>query len=298
MNQMLRAAFSAINECLKEDQRTVFFMASAGVVPFDEIEDARSIAPERALDIGIMEAEAVSMGAGLSIAGMIPIFFAQAPFLTERAYEQLKVDFGYQNVRGNFLSISGSTELAVFGATHCCPADVPILKQIPNMQIIVPGSSGEFLQLFQEGYDNEAPTYFRLTRYENSLAQRVRIGHANVVKKGTKATILAVGYMVELAMECFAEEDVTILSYTTVMPFDGEILRENYTNQRILLMEPYYSGQLAPEIADALQGEFIKMEFVGIPHEFVTNYGYVAQNLEHFGFTKEQVLEKYKRLLL
>ncbi len=83
--------------------------------------------PYRVFDTGICEQTIIGAAAGMSIAGMIPVVHTIAPFLVERAYEQLKLDFGYQKQRGNFITTGASLDYSSFGATHQCPVDVNLL---------------------------------------------------------------------------------------------------------------------------------------------------------------------------
>ena len=50
--------------------------------------------PDRYYNIGICEPSIVNMAAGLNKVGLIPVVHTIAPFITERAYEQIKLDFG------------------------------------------------------------------------------------------------------------------------------------------------------------------------------------------------------------
>ncbi len=296
MNMMLDRFFRVAADLLEKDERVMLLSGTGGVGIPKGMSKAIKSFPDRVIDAGIMEQAIVSMTAGMSIAGMIPIFYAQSPFIVERAYEQLKIDYGYQKVRGNFVGHGASAETASFGATHCCPADISVLKMIPGMQVVVPGREDEFETLLREAYDNEYPTYYRLTRYNNTYQCNLKFGKANVVKKGSKATVLAVGPMLELVMRALGDWDVTILYYTTVLPFDAECLRENFTNNRILLCEPCYYGSLTREIMDALRGEMVKMDFIGYPLEYVTNYGFVVENAEKYGLTEAQIVSKLRQL--
>lgn len=297
MNLMLDAFFRIAKDLIVKDERVMLIFAAAGVATPKTMMETMDYYPNRVFDAGIMEQAVISMAAGISIAGMIPIVYAQSPFIVERTYEQLKVDFGYQQVGGNFVGLGASSELANFGVTHCCPADIGVLKLIPGMQIVVPGTIQEFELLFRETYANKYPTYYRLTRYNNSCLCKVEFGKANVIKKGSQATIIAVGPMLELVMQALGGHDVTILYYATIAPFDSECLKQNFTNNRILLCEPCYEGVLAKDIIEALRGEMIKMNFVGYPLEFVTNYGYVVENAEMYGLTEINIIQKLNELI-
>lgn len=294
MNEMTATFYKTVEHVMATDDRTVVLMGVSGV---GICVDLSRKFPGRFIDAGIMEQSIIGIASGMSIAGMIPIVYGQSAFMVERAYEQLKVDFGYQKLGGNVVVYGGSTEFGTLGATHCCPASLSVLSMIPGMEIVVPGRPDEFRTLFLETYDNGKPTVYRTSLFCNSHQEPVTFGKANVVKRGSRATVLAVGPMLELAMRALQDEDVTILYYTTVAPFDEGALRENCVNERLLLMEPAYQGGILPQVMKTLHGEKVKMDFVGYPLAFITNHGYVVENASMYGMTVEAVREKYKELI-
>lgn len=294
MNEMTAMFYKTIENVMTRDERTVVLLGVSGV---GICVDLSREFPGRFIDAGIMEQSIIGIASGMSAAGMIPIVYGQSAFMIERAYEQLKVDFGYQKLGGDFVVYGGSTEFGTLGATHCCPAALSVLSMIPGMEIVVPGRPDEFGLLFGETYDNGNPTVYRTSLFCNSYHKPVAFGKANVVRRGSRATVLAVGPMLELAMRALQDEDVTILYYTTVAPFDEGTLQANYVNGRLLLMEPAYQGGILPQAIKALHGEKVKTDFVGYPLEFITNHGYVVENASMYGMTVEAVREKYKELI-
>jgi transketolase len=297
MNYMQRQFAETTLDLLEKDDRVVLMFAGAGIVDQSNFENFKLRCPNRIIDMGIAEQAAIGVASGLSIGKKIPVFHTQSPFIVERAYEQLKIDFGYQKIGGNFVGLGGSLEFTFLGPTHNCPADVGVLKLIPNMQIVVPGTLPEFDSLFRQCYDNNLPTYYRLSRDINNVHHDVTFGKANLIKKGSKATIIAIGPMLQLALDVLGEEDITILYYTTIAPFDSETLQEHLTNSRILLFEPYFKGGIAEDIISSLIGESIKMNFIGIPKKFFTEYGLLSELTEEIGISHEQIRKKYLELL-
>ncbi len=291
---MRKQLIKTVEDILQTDQRTVLLLGDIGVYGFRE---SFKNFPDRVYNIGILEQSTIGLAAGLAMTGLIPIMHTIAPFLVERSYEQLKLDFGYQKLGGNFISIGGSYDYASLGATHHCPADVGVLKNIPGMEIVLPGTSEEFNALFRQTYDNGQPTYFRLSERSNIDNHQVFFGKANIIKKGKLATVIAVGPTLNKVMTAVADLNVTLLYYTTVSPFDGETLRANCQSKKIILCEPYYRGALAREIIEALSPDPVKIGFVGVPYEFLNNYGTAEQHDESIGLTPDSIRNKVEKII-
>ena len=291
---MRKQFVKTVESILEKNKKTVLLLGDIGVFGFKK---AFALFPDRVFNIGILEQSTVGLAAGLSMQGLIPIVHTIAPFLVERSIEQLKNDFCYQKLGGNFVSVGASYDYAVLGCTHHCPGDVGMLKNIPDMEIILPGTAEEFDKLFRQSYANGNPTYFRLSEKQNSKSHNVNFGKAEIVKKGKLATIIAVGTMLELAIVATEGLDVTILYYTTVAPFDKKTLMENSDSGKILLCEPYYAGALLPEILETMSSKPISIESIGVPNRMMTNYGTACEHDESIGFTYKNIREKLLKLI-
>ena len=282
------------NEIVDNDKRVALILGGISVASFSESIEKY---PKRCFDAGISEQADLSIAAGMAISGMIPIFHTIAPFMAERAYEQLKIDFGYQKLGGNFISNGSSIDYSSFGATHQCPAEISVLSQIPNMQILVPGTPDEFRALYLSTYDNGCPTYIRLSRDVNPESYDVKLGKANVIKKGKGVTIIAVGSMLKMVMEAAEDYDVTVLYYTSIHPFDSKTLIENTDSSKVLVCEPYYEGALDYDITTSMKREVL-IDHCGMPHEFCKHYGTTKENYAEMGVTVENIKKKINSLLL
>lgn len=295
MRMNMRQQFTASMQYLSDrDERVVTLLNDIGVYAFRHLKEEY---PDRVYNLGIMEQASISIAAGLSMTGYVPVFHTIAPFIAERGYEQLKDDFGYQNINGNFVSVGASYDYSGLGTTHYCPGDVGALLQIPNMQIVVPGTAEEFHALLCEAYDNGRPTYYRLSEASNRKSRKIGFGKAAVMKQGTKATVIAVGTMLDQVLEAAKELDVSVLYYTTVAPFDADALRKAAVSKKILLCEPYYYGALTSKIVDALAGSPVQLRYAGVPHEDITCYGTKAEIDASFQLTATGIREKLLELI-
>ncbi|MDB4847816.1 hypothetical protein OAI02_04890 [Candidatus Pseudothioglobus singularis] len=266
---MRKQFVETVSKIIEEDESAVLLLGDIGVYGF---RDVLTRHPERSYNIGILEQSTISLSAGLSMVGLTPIVHTIAPFIVERSLEQIKVDLCYQNLGVNLVSIGGSYDYAGLGCTHHCPADVSILNEIPNMQIIVPGHPKEFDQLFSQNYNNNSPSYYRLSESSNNKSYKTEFGKNIVLQEMGDVVVIAVGPMLSKVLEAIKDLNITLIYCTTVKPFDFSSI-ESLLNKKILIIEPYYSGPVLTNILrenNSLIGNFTS---IGVPNKFINKYG-------------------------
>lgn len=286
--------FLTIKDIIKKDANTALLLIDIGAMGFC---DLLTEIPERAMNIGIFEPGTVGIAAGMSLRGITPIIYGISPFIVERALEQLKLDFAYQKLGGNFVTTGAAYDFSTLGYSHYCAEDIGILRLIPGFEFIAPGTPKQFDVLFRETYSNGNPTYFRLSDYSNRTECQVSFGRANIIKKGSKATVIAVSTMLDAVMEACFNEDVTILYYTTLVPFDHFTLRENCPSKKVLLCEPHYSGALVEEVIESLAPDPVRIEAIGIPRKIIRDYGTKLEKDIAYGFTPNNISDRVKKLI-
>ena len=89
--------------------------------------DVETEHPDRVVNVGIREQLLVNVGAGFALTGMRPIVHTFGSFLVERAFEQIKLGFGHQDVGGVLVGSGGSFDIASGGRTHQAPGDMALL---------------------------------------------------------------------------------------------------------------------------------------------------------------------------
>ncbi|WP_395739738.1 transketolase family protein [Prosthecobacter sp.] len=279
---------------LDEDERVVVLLGDIGVFAF---RNAFKKHPQRIINIGILEQATVSVAAGLAKEGLIPLFHSIAPFVVERAFEQIKVDFGYQQLGGNFVSVGGSYDYAALGCSHHCPGDVSLMQAIPGVEIIAPGHPAELDVLMSQTYASGNPTYYRLSERSNRSAQSVTFGKAEVIHSGKGPTVVTVGPFLDRVVEALEGTDATILYYTTITPFDAATLQQHAGDGRILCVEPFYEGTLAASVTQALRGQRIALSSMGVPRQFLTSYGPASYHDQACALMPADIRARYDELL-
>lgn len=291
----MRQAFAAtVLELLAEDERLAVLLCDIGVYGFRQ---GFADHPGRVLNIGILEQATMGVAAGLAATGFIPVVHSIAPFIVERAFEQLKIDFCYQQLGGNFVSVGASHDYAALGCTHHCPGDVGALKNLPGMEIVLPGCAEEFSSLFRAAYANGNPSYFRLSEKSNSAAQPVAFGTITVLREGRQATVLALGPMLEAAQAACEGLDVTLLYATTVVPFDAATLAAHCPSGKVLLCEPCFGGVLAPDVLRALYPRPVVVDFAAQDIHFSRQYGKAQEHDAALGLDAAGIRQRLERLI-
>ena len=129
------------------------------------------------------------------------------------------------------------------------------------------------------------------------MENEVILGKANIIKKGNKLTVIAVGPMLETAIQATEGLDVTVLYYASVAPFDCETLVNNCPSGKVLICEPYYEGGLSYDVIQTLHGRVSYIDTFGLPHEFCEHYGTTHQNMEYWHRTVKDLHDRVTRAL-
>ena len=253
--------------------------------------------PDRVFNIGILEQSMISFAAGLAIEGISPTVHTIAPFLVERAFEQIKIDFGYQSLGGNFITVGASLDYAGLGATHHCPGDVGMMLNIPGTEIYVPGTATEFSEQFSWSSRNQKISYFRLSETKNKQSIGVKRRKGFLIKSGNLATVIAVGPMFDVVIEATSDLDVTILYYNTVAPFDADLLKSNLNSGKLFIVEPFYENTLATVTQPILRDQAVLVRSKGVPRRFITKYGKIEQHYEEFGLNAQSIRREIQEMV-
>ena len=282
MTDMRTVFAEAASALLDEDPLAAVVLAEISVDMFGK---AMARHPDRVLNVGIREQLMVSVGGGLALAGMRPIVHTYAPFLVERAYEQVKLDLAHQDAHDVLVSIGASYDAARAGRTHQAPEDVALLDSVPGFSVVVPGHPAEVGALLRGavGALEGGSTYLRLSAEANREALPVWPG-LQVVRSGRRAVVVAVGPMLTPVLEAVGDLDVTVAYATTVRPFDAIGLRAVEAGSgAVVLVEPYLAGTSAFSVASALASRPHRLLSLGVPRTELRQYGTPADHAVSYG---------------
>lgn len=256
---------------LSQDNNSVVLLGDIGVFSFRNVSREH---PKRVINVGILEQSMIGLGAGLSSVGCIPTIHTIAPFLVERAYEQLKIDFAYQSLSGNFVSVGASFDYSGLGCTHHCPSDIGILSNIPGMNIFVPGHAVEFDNLFSSNWHTGGLNYFRLSEHANRSPIVMSSDESSrKVKDGTLGIVVVVGPMLDLVLNALSDLDFEVHYVNSFKASSNIRLNSTLRSAPIFLVEPYYSGRLLNDVLELVFQWNLKPVQIGVPVTFLRGYG-------------------------
>jgi transketolase len=291
VTETMRAAFArTTTDLIRNDPDVAVALA---VISADLFEEAAAHAPERVVDVGIAEQTLIGVTAGLAMTGLRPIAHSIAPFLVERPYEQIKDDLVLQQLPAVLVSTGASYDYASDGGTHSGRGDVAVLHALPGVEIHVPGTAAELEAMLRVTYRRDAVTYLRMSTAVNGEPH----ADGSVLRRGSRATVVAVGPMLAPVLAAVADLDVTVLYAATVRPFDGAALAAVTGDGPVVTVEPYAGEVLVPAVLAALAPRPARVVPIGVLRAGAGHYGTRADHDRTHGLDAAALRERITAVL-
>ena len=263
--------------------------------------------PDRFFDCGIAEGNMMSVAAGIASTGTIPFVSSCAMFAAGRAFEQVRNSVAYPHLNVKIGATHAGITVGEDGATHQCCEDFALMRAIPGMTVICPADGPETYAAVEAAIKWDGPVYLRFGRYavpEVTAGDTVApfaIGRGRLLREGKDVSIVAVGYMVHLAVEAadlLAAEGITaeVIDMHTLKPLDTELLIRSAakTGAVVTAEEHNIIGGLGSAVSEALsESNPVPVERVGVRDAFGRS-GKVPQLLELYGLTSAEIVTRAK----
>ncbi|MDE2028577.1 MAG: transketolase family protein [Candidatus Omnitrophica bacterium] len=284
------------------------------VVTSGDLEDAtraeyfKKEFPGRFFNLGITEQDVVATAAGLSTLGYVAFATSFAVFLTNRAYDMIRLDVCYNNLNVKVVCSHGGVTVGEDGASAQCLEDFAIMRVLPNMRVICPVDYIEAKKATRAITDTDGPFYMRTSRgpfpVVTKEASPFVIGKANVMRDGRDAAVIACGVMVSEALSAAqilkAEGiDLKVVNMHTIKPIDVEAIVNSAkdTGAIVTAEEHQMAGGLGSAVAEVLgQHCPCPLEMVGVRDSFGES-GTPAQLMAHFGLKDVNIIAAVKNVL-
>tara|TARA_R110002072_G_scaffold929_1_gene7445 strand:- start:6188 stop:7150 length:963 start_codon:yes stop_codon:yes gene_type:complete len=235
---------------------------------------------ERFFQVGIAEANMISMAAGMTVGGKIPFTGTFANFSTSRVYDQIRQSVAYSKKNVKIAASHAGLTLGEDGATHQVLEDIGMMKMLPNMTVIVPCDFNQTKQATIAVAEHEGPVYLRFGRPSVPIFVKENaeftIGKADLITEGTDVTIIACGHLVWKAIEAAQELEkegisAEVINMHTIKPLDEAAVLSSVgkTGCVVTAEEHMYNGGLGESIARVLvKSNPSPQEFVAVNDSF------------------------------
>jgi transketolase len=295
MTAMRQAFLDEVTNLLDADLRTAVVLAD---ISADGLARASRAHPDRVFNVGIREQLMLSAAGGLALTGLRPIAHSYAPFVVERAWEQIKLDIDHQGVGAILVSVGASYDGSNMGRTHMSPGDVALLDTLDGWTVHVPGHADEVGPLLRAAAGTDERVYMRLSTQTNAAA--VSVDGLRAVRRGSRALILAVGPMLRPTLAATDGLDVTIAYTSTPRPFDAAGLRALLPAgpvATVVLVEPYLAGTSSWAVADALRDVPHRLLALGVGRADLHRYGRPSDHARAHGLDAAGLHPKIRAIL-
>jgi transketolase len=197
--------------------------------------------PDRFFNVGIAEANLVSVAAGLAYSGKTSFASTYAIFLPGRCVDQIRNAIAYpsrgdrQGLNVKLVVSHGGLSVGADGGSHQQLEDIAIMRAIPNMRVIIPADSIAVSKLTWTIAQKYGPFYMRMARSKvpiiHNESQEFEIGKGITIRDGSDCTIAACGITVKMALDAadqLKKEGIScrVIDCFTIKPIDKEILEK------------------------------------------------------------------------
>tara|TARA_B100000242_G_scaffold126304_1_gene89082 strand:+ start:32011 stop:32976 length:966 start_codon:yes stop_codon:yes gene_type:complete len=250
---MKEAFIKSVSEVFEKYDKTKIILGDIGHFGFQHIwaDDKNK---ERYFNVGILEQTMVGFAAGLSKAGSYPLVHTITPFLVERPFEQIKIDFGLNELKGCFISVGAAFDYSTLGPTHHSYSDLALFSTIPNSHIYSVSSYEELKSALDNSVKNKWLSYIRMNRKIHAFnVQNNCLKNETSIKicEGNNITVVVTGGRLKdtlKAIELLQEKNLNVeLIYVyKLKPLQTKIIEDslNKTNNLLVVEDHSEIGSL------------------------------------------------------
>jgi len=265
-------------ELARENKKII--VVSADLEDATRAEFFKKAYPDRFFSVGIAEQDMVGTACGLAKQGFIAVVNSFAVFLTNRAYDMIRLDVCYNHCNVKIVCSHAGLTVGEDGASAQSLEDLALMRVLPNLKVICPVDTIEAKKATRAMIALDGPVFMRTSRAALPVLTRpedpFEIGRANVIRDGKDATVFGVGIMVSEALkaaEILEKENISIqvVNMHTIKPIDQQAVIDaaQKTGAIVSAEEHQIHGGLGSAIAEVLvQNAPVPMEMVAVKDSF------------------------------
>lgn len=260
----------------------------------------RKAFPDRHFEMGIAEANLVTVANGMSTMGLIPFASTFAVF-AGRCFEQIRNSVCYPHNNVKFAFTHAGLTVGEDGGSHQAIEDIALMRVLPGMTVICPADANETVKAVKAAVEIDGPVYLRLARLPTAVFDDMpfTVGKGNVLREGKDGVIFTYGTMVEVSLDAakmLADKgmDVAVVNMHTIKPLDEALVKAYAAKvSKVFVVEEHnVIGGLGEAVASVLAGtgSFV-FKKIGVEDRFGQS-GKPMDVLREYGLCADQIAEK------
>ena len=299
----MRTTFiNTLTALAEQDERIFLITPDMG---FSVLEKFQERFPQRFLNVGIAESNAVGIAAGLALSGRVVYVYSIIPFVCMRPFEQVRVDVAYMNTNVRLVGVGAGLGYGSAGGTHHAVEDVALMRALPNMSVVSPCDPWEVAQTVNLSVHHQGPMYIRLARNGEPVVSETSgvlgFGQLNPLRRmpDSAIVILFSGNASDIALSVHAglvQQGIAadLVSVPFLKPLDSKsLMKEMSEKQMVVAIEEHcQTGGLSSAIAEVIAASRARPQFKA--YNLGDRYSHYVGNQqfirEQFGLTAEVIL--------
>ncbi len=302
---------NTVLEHAKEDERIV--AVTPAMLGGSKLNKFQEELPKQVIDVGIAEEHAATLTCAMALEGMKPYLTFYSTFL-QRAYDQIQHDIARQNANV-LIGIDRAGIVGADGETHQGLYDIPLLRHIPNISIMMPKDALEAKAMIDYAFAKKGPKALRFPRGEIAMPNTIDENEYNcifedilnekwgVVNNGSQINVISFGPNVAELAEALASEKVSanVINARFIKPLDAKMLNNILSNNlpTVIFEEGIKLCGFGASILEFCNENNISnrnIHILALPDKFIQQ-GTKEQVLEDFDMDMKSLVGKVKEII-
>jgi len=219
---------------------------------------------DRFVNVGMAEANMISIAGGLARAGRVVFVNTFGVFCTRRCFDQIAMSIAYPRLDVKIVGFMPGLS-SPGGPSHQAIEDVALMRALPNLTVVEPADAIETRQAVAAVAAHPGPVYLRLKRGEIPVIfeddHRLDLHKAQIVRggEGCEVCIVASGMMLPAALAAartLSENGLSagVLNVPVIKPLDGATIVSAARGSRLVITAENHTivGGLGSAVAEVL----------------------------------------------
>lgn len=264
--------------------------------------------PNQSYCVGIAEQNMVSLAAGMSLTGLIPVINSYSMFLIERTVDQIRNTILWPELNVKLVGSHVGFDVGIDGVTHQTIEDLSIMRSLPNIVILNPADDIEMEQAVDFMIKYQGPVYLRtgktkVDRFHN-IKYKFRMGEPSIIKQGRDVALFSTGILLEETLNAAKQLEknnisAMVINISTIKPINEKSIISivKKTQCAVTIEDHTIYGGLGGAIAEITsKNEPIAIEMIGI-NDCFGETGYGKQLYQKYNMDEDAIIKAAKKAI-